>query len=509
MVASDYLFELIKSLTKNEKGYFKKYVQLYKGNNTTNYIQLFDAIEQQKAYDEKALMQKFRDKVFAKRFAATKSYLYELLLKSLRSYYSEINVEVQIAAMIHNIFILYKKSMYGAAEKLIKRTEKLALKYELHYDLLKIYEWKSKILVKKQNIKQLKEGAPDIIDATKRMICNIEELAQAKALTLNSALTNIKSTISKSSQIEYEMKAIWENSKLKSTASINTFMAKYVFLTVASNYQISMGNVEKAYKLDKENLELFDANVHFKEEHTRSYITVLNNVLTSVYYLHDDKLLTVYLDRLKKVPQEIKGNLLEDIEFEVFQRYSSVELKHLVDSGLFDNKSQKIVAQIEDNLERYESMIITSLKMTLQYNIAYFYFGLGSFERALDYVNKILNSSESKNRQDIHTLARILNLMLHYELEHYELLEYAIKTAKYYIKAKSNLFQFEKNALKLFKDLNKDNSKTHMLSVLNQYIDNNKSVRDQLEIFKSLDIRSWAIAKVENKTLGEAVQKNL
>ena len=60
----DDLFILIKSLTKSEKGYIKKFALRHRNKSGNNYIMLLDEIEKQtkkNKYDELFLKQKFTD----------------------------------------------------------------------------------------------------------------------------------------------------------------------------------------------------------------------------------------------------------------------------------------------------------------------------------------------------------------------------------------------------------------------------------------------------------------
>ena len=54
------LFQLIKSLSKSEKGYFKKFALLNSATIKANYERLFDAIDKQQTYDEVKLKQKVK-----------------------------------------------------------------------------------------------------------------------------------------------------------------------------------------------------------------------------------------------------------------------------------------------------------------------------------------------------------------------------------------------------------------------------------------------------------------
>jgi len=72
--------ELIKSLTKSEKRYFKLISSRHTIGDENNYVILFDAIEKQIEYDEQALFQQFKGAAFLNKFAITKRRLYDHIL---------------------------------------------------------------------------------------------------------------------------------------------------------------------------------------------------------------------------------------------------------------------------------------------------------------------------------------------------------------------------------------------------------------------------------------------
>src|SRR5579872_5328009 len=81
MRKQDYLIELIKSMSPNERRYFKLFSGLQPGEK--RYMQLFDALENEESYDTKKLC-KVLD-VAPKRLADDKYYLTQALLKSFRN----------------------------------------------------------------------------------------------------------------------------------------------------------------------------------------------------------------------------------------------------------------------------------------------------------------------------------------------------------------------------------------------------------------------------------------
>ncbi|MGZ6555019.1 MAG: hypothetical protein ACXVDV_20715, partial [Bacteroidia bacterium] len=96
MKYSDDLFQLINTLSKNEKGYFKKYAAKHVIGEQNNYIRLFDAIEKQNEYDEEKIKKIFKAETFIKHLPSEKNYLYWMIIKSLMEYHSELSIAIEL-----------------------------------------------------------------------------------------------------------------------------------------------------------------------------------------------------------------------------------------------------------------------------------------------------------------------------------------------------------------------------------------------------------------------------
>ena len=58
------LFELIQSMTKSEKRYFKLLSSRHSIGGENNYIRIFDALEKMKTYEEKVVLRCSKEKHF-------------------------------------------------------------------------------------------------------------------------------------------------------------------------------------------------------------------------------------------------------------------------------------------------------------------------------------------------------------------------------------------------------------------------------------------------------------
>src|SRR5688572_33072384 len=104
------LFDLIKSLTPAEKGYFKKFVAKGDGKK---YLKLFDAINAQKEYDEEKLKKKFKKEL--SNLSAAKHYLFEMVLDATRAFQLNNSYSSQILRLTDQADLLYKRGLHEAA----------------------------------------------------------------------------------------------------------------------------------------------------------------------------------------------------------------------------------------------------------------------------------------------------------------------------------------------------------------------------------------------------------
>ena len=121
MKKNEELFHLIKSLSKSEKRYFKLETQQ---NESADYLLLFDAIEQQKTYNEAEIKALFKDKGFIVQLTTIKNYLKQRILQSLRNFHQKISKNAELIDILRNVEILFHKGQYQICESELKRAEK-------------------------------------------------------------------------------------------------------------------------------------------------------------------------------------------------------------------------------------------------------------------------------------------------------------------------------------------------------------------------------------------------
>ena len=125
MARTNDLFLLIKSLKKSEKRYFKLNAKSFT-SKSNYYLKLFDLIDKQEEYDEERLLFYFKKKSIRLDFPSLKVYLYDLILRCLRNYYSENDKYQKCLNLLSNALLLKERNLELMANKMFKKALKLA-----------------------------------------------------------------------------------------------------------------------------------------------------------------------------------------------------------------------------------------------------------------------------------------------------------------------------------------------------------------------------------------------
>jgi hypothetical protein len=178
------LHDLIKSLSKSEKRYFKIISSRHTIGEENNYMILFDFLDQQEFYNEETVFEKFAGQPFLNKFSLTKKRLYDHILTALNAFHTNTSIDAQIYQLIQGADILYNKALYIQCKRQLKSAEKLAVKHE-KFNLLAEINFK---------IKRLLESTENLDKKTLDNILNKDIVTHNKSLIYDK-LWNIKSKL--------------------------------------------------------------------------------------------------------------------------------------------------------------------------------------------------------------------------------------------------------------------------------------------------------------------------
>ncbi|MBP6730658.1 MAG: hypothetical protein KA149_01290 [Chitinophagales bacterium] len=434
MVSSDLLHQLIHSLSKTEKKYFKE------TSSGQNYVKLFDAINEQKEYDEEKLRKKFKGETFINNFSAAKSYLQEALLRSLRNFNAGKLMDDVSYERLQNIKLLYEKGFVTVAEKQLAKLKQFCYTYELYTRLLEVFSFEMQLNngLNRSNEKLYAERKRIL-----KVLGNINELNQVYGEMIAIATRTGYHSKAQTDMVEQLM----QNPLLNENAICGEPDEKYALWNVFFVYHYISKNFSEAYKAKMKQFELYrDGDVIIKTR-PKTYLLMLGNLVSLAYNipsLHDFE---YSYEQMLKAHEAVKG--FESLKFEQRSAFGLLLFRLKRDYRHLDAHVQ----YISENLEKHAGNISLVRETDTYFNVALAFFRKKDYNKTIDWLQKIIDHPRPDERLQIQRIARHMLLLVHYELKNFELLDYMITNTQRYL-AKRNLSdEFDKVLLNGFKAL--------------------------------------------------------
>lgn len=502
------LFDLVQSMTKSEKRYFKLMSSRHTIGGENNYVRIFDYLDKRDSYNEKELFEHFNGEAFLKRFSITKKRLYDHILNALDSFHSSSSIEAQIHKMLHAADILYDRSLYDQSKRVLRSAEKLAEKHEKPALLLEVAN-KQKRILETSGYQGVSNEEMDAFSSRENKHINV--------LSLSSKLWQIKSHLfarmskkgvarSKNDVLEY--RSICKD-LLDEAVTVEELPTEvlYLYYHTLSAYYYAVADMEKSLEILRKNLELFETCGRKDAVQINKQISVLTNAIYISDKLGDYRSSITYLNHLKGIAAKVEAN--EDLEIKLFSSISSIELSMNLRKGTFTNAS-KIAIDVKGKLDLYGGKVVPARRAFLEFKVAVAFIGIGEFNEALRWVNRILNDGDLDQNEDIISFTQLLELLIHLELNHDKLLPYSIKNTQRFLKTRNRLYSFEKVFLQFIGKLSKcdrfevDQYWEHLYNELATLTDDDAFESVALDYF---DFQSWAEAKLKGKDFESIVRE--
>lgn len=503
------LFELIKSLSGSEKRYFKLFATRHVIGESNVYASLFDLIDKQDIYDEKKILAADK-KIKANQFHNIKKYLYDIILKSLNSYYINDTNDTKVRQMIHQVKILYEKTLYSHAEKIIRKAKKIIIAHEFYTAHIDLLYFERAISNNSLGIKELEKNLKAISKEEKTVIEKMRLFNEIKAL--QDVIFSI--SISGKGRVQKErMKKQWPLLKeilQKGEDGELTFDMWRFLCNACALYYRAMGNAERNYFYNKKIMTLYDDNEERYIQNIERYIQTLHNFLIACEEYRKDEIPEI-LNKLKKISDthsQVKSSFI--LQAKIFQMCSMIQMDLLTAKGEFKQGVILINKEINDQLGKYEKVMPVVYKWHLYYSIAMVNFGAGRYADTHSWLNKLLNDKGSDLKHDVATAARILNLMTHIELENSDYLEYIFKATSRFLTTKIKLSKVETLVLAQFEKMIKKtltaDPQLSFISLKKQLLPLQNNINEK-SIFAFIDIISWLESKIEKRSFAEIVKE--
>lgn len=497
---SEKLFRIVKSLSGSEKRYFKIFIN-NKGGKDNKYLRLFDAIEEQELFNEEELQRIIypKEAIEGRKYSEMKAYLYDAILKSLQAYDEKSSVDYRLKGMLLSVRTLYKRSLFDDCKELLYKAKKVATKYEDFNAGLEILGWEKQIAYAETDITYLDKKLGRIEEEEKFLTGQIQKISEYRNVFFKILIAMRKDVVG-SKKIVEKLISVNENNQISGSENIGSHKGKIFYLRGISLYHYAMQKVDDFYRTSKDLIELLEGRKYMIAEDASEYISALSNFIIATGTLKKYDELELTLNKLK----QIKPNTYDD-ELKIYRQYYSGKLRLYNDSGEF----KKGYAKLEEHLKTRKKFNENFFKKDTFY-IIYFNLSFGSenYPEALNFLNEWLGKSRNVERKDLQSLARILNLIIHYEMNNYELVESLLRSTYRFLNEKNYYSELEKMLLGSFREAIEIHSrkelKAHWEKTYSAYKLLHKT--EAQSITRWFPLEAWLSAQAQERPFAESVK---
>lgn len=503
MKKQDAVFQLIKSLTRGEKRNFRMLAQLTSGDKK-KYLQLFDVMDSLEEYDESKILKRFRkDSSFQKQFAYNKNYLYNSILNSL-TYFHKGN-EAELSALTLQVTILLQKNLYSHAKKLVRKVKEKVVKLERFEELLKLLQMELEILRRTENIKLLEEAVREVEIQEKITLEKIANLMTfRRLLTKSFLLLKTRHIVTRSERDQQLYKAIATHELLEEETSALSVKARIIYNEIHRRLAYYMGNQEECRNFAERGYALYNSNPALIDESKLDYLSHISHLAV---HQHNTIGFEASIRTVGKL-RSIKVSTPQERVF-VFTKYYLILIAAYIVTG-HEEEARELVDEAKKELKYLNHELGEAAKMVTYYFFGYFNFIHEDYSEALHWINKILNQPRMNLRTDLQSSARLLCLLIHFEMGDYELVEYRLKSTYRYLYKEDRLQDYERLFMRFMKSAISLPKQDGMISLLEQYQNDVVALKnDPIEslALNFFELEAWIISKLEGKSFATVLQE--
>jgi len=452
MKVSNDLFDLIKSLEKSEKRYFKIRMKTNDSNLQQNMVLLFDAIDKQTTYNENKIIKKFAGKAFIKRLTVTKNRLYHAILKALEAYHSSNVSDSHFIGMVEQVEILFEKGLLKQGQSLLFTIKKKAVEENRFIVLQRILKTErahfNKLIVenssqnkknKNLNLQILKQHQ-NLLDFNRIWVKFHYELANSIAPVSSTEIIN--KVLSK-----HEQKLL-QNNELSLSIGANVHRVSLnSFITRINN------ELEKCLDYRMQLVSIFEENPYLINRNIKAYINQLNNVMFSQYQLklYNETLSTVLkLENLKDKPS-LKLNAKELLYINIRTHIARITVYRTANNiGLSTN----YLPSFREFYQQNDYLIELRNQVSFLINIALVHFYNAAYNKVTDACNTIFDFDIKNNYTENYLTAKVLCIICYFEQNIENLFESVCKSTTRFLYDKEGAYEIVSVIIKYLKAIN-------------------------------------------------------
>ena len=424
----DNLYNLIKSLTKNEKKYLRDFLKNQKEGRA--YLQLFNKLDSLSKNQKSELNATFDNK--AKQLPVIKNYLIKQIQKILNVYYRESSSFDIIQNDIIEIQHLLEKELFDLAEFQISRVITLARKQQFFHQLLQALEFQKQFLIKKfgATSDSIKKELLEIIEEQNNILGQLYNLHEYQSL---------QATFYDQFQQSAGLNAViytslTKNKLLTDDNQAQTLPAKLIQADL--NFRLHVfkdKNFSEANQDIQKALHLLERSHGAIQQNPEQYFTLLNQQLQLLLQTKNSTELAQTLYLIRSAPSTYNIDIRKPYLRRYIMEAYALELSLYRQMGQ-NAKAEQLISLIESEYHELNSPSLRQWRAVMDYEIAKFYLDTDQPSDALRKAKNILKAEYTQREAEILLRSLLLIVQIALKQRNYFLLRQTLARLKIFYK---------------------------------------------------------------------------
>jgi tetratricopeptide (TPR) repeat protein len=425
---NDFVFDLVKSLDDRELRFVRS--EAKSGlRPQESVLMLLEDMRGQEKYNPRRL------KISYRQYEVVKFKLKHLILKALRRMESRQTIEQEITLHLENEAILYRKGLYQPATRELEAARTLA---ETHHRLALLLE--ILLLEQHRRIEASSKNLPEVVNAHVELILGVLGQYGQEIHTISDYQQSFARYRSHEKIVFGEQTA--PDSSPQPIAGLPaSFLTQLYHLLSESLTARSEGRLDGARDATLKALELFETFPEIRDRDPKRYKVLLANY--AVYLIPDGRYPEI--NEIVTKMQDLEDKTF-DGEAETFQNIAHLKLLVMLNTLDFAERIA-LFHEVSAGLEKFDHKINAARRFSIWYNQLMISIAAECYQEADELLSLIQGNKRIQVRQEVHYTARLLQLIVWYELESWDPPDKPIAALRQYLYRKEELTPFKQTVL--------------------------------------------------------------
>lgn len=408
----------VETLSVAEKRFIKLLGKAKAGNAESQQLELFDWVN--KAEDKKGTLATAK---FMHNLPTVANRLKDLILDGLRLLNKEANVDAQLRTTLDEIAILFEKQLYNVVARQLKRTKKVAIEHCRYAIVLQAIEWEQ-MLVQTISPGDALEQLQRLREEERAVSSQLADLQQIRFLH-DTLRARTRLSFPRDADTLQKLQQISENELVQRLCLQGAYWEQALAVNVLGMKDLCEGHPMAALNRYEALLQRWRTHPQWQRDQSALFILICSQYQIACFYspisAAENRRYLASLPDFK----DLSPAIALDFQRILYRNQLTLSLN----TGNFEAVAP-LITEIDQWLQTDGSQLSQAQTLLFLHNFAIAEFLQGKNVAANRFVQRILNLSNRKARQDVREFALVLQAVLQFGLGEIAHAEYLLRAGK-------------------------------------------------------------------------------